>query len=228
MILRCLIVDDEPPAHKVIANYIEKIDHLQLAGNCYSAAEAINMLHSQEIHIMFLDIDMPDITGLEMLRSLQHTPDVILTTAYSQFALESFELGVVDYLLKPIRFERFLKSVNRIINKRLHRPTESPGFIYVKSDGMQVKVDFSKIHYIEAYGNYLKIHLADKVILAAEVMSEIMKKLPEKTFIRIHRSYIININHVEKLSGAMVFLPATELPVSASHRDALLKILGVK
>ncbi len=228
MILRCLIVDDEPPAHKVIENYIEKIDHLEIAGNCYSAAEAINKLHSEQIHIMFLDIDMPDITGLEMLRSLDRTPDVILTTAYSQFALESYELGVVDYLLKPIRFERFLKSVNRIINKHLSQTTENTGFIYVKADGMQVKVDFSKIRYIEAYGNYLKIHMEDKVVLTAEVLSEIMKRLPDKNFIRIHRSYIININHVVKLSGNQVFVSAKELPISTSHREGLLKILGLK
>lgn len=228
MNLQCLIVDDEPPAHKVIENYIQKIDSLVLAGNCYSAADAINKLHSETIDIMFLDIDMPDITGLDLLRSLDKSPDVILTTAYSQFALESYELGVVDYLLKPIRFERFLKSVNRIIDKHQKKQSSNTDFIYVKVDGVQLKINFFDIHYIEAYGNYLKIHLSDKVIVTADVLAEFQKRLPEKMFVRIHRSYLINVNLVDKLAGNTIYLPKASLPVSHNHRDILFKALGMK
>lgn len=228
MILRCLIVDDEPPAHKIIENYIQKMDSLVVAGNCYSASQALSKLHTELIDIVFLDIDMPEITGLEMIRSLNKAPDIILTTAHSHFALESYELGVVDYLLKPIRFERFLKSVNRIIEKRKIHSTENIKTLYVKVEGMLVKIDLSSVQYVEAYGNFLKIHFSDHFILTAEVLSELVKKLPENTFIQIHRSYIINVNFAEKLVGNMIYLPKENLPVGPKYRDNLLRILGVR
>ncbi len=161
MMLRCLIVDDEPPAHKVLENYIGKMDSLQLAGNCYSAAEAINFLNRKSVDILFLDIEMPDLSGLQMLKAIKDPPAVILTTAYSQFALESYELGVVDYLLKPIRFERFVKSVQRIM------PAKASDIFFVKTSGSRIRVVFSEVRHLEAYRNFVKIHVENDFILAS-------------------------------------------------------------
>ncbi|MGK0364371.1 MAG: DNA-binding LytR/AlgR family response regulator, partial [Saprospiraceae bacterium] len=188
MILKCLIVDDEPPAHKVLENYIGKLHSLTLVGNCYNAIEALNFLHENTVDILFLDINMPELSGLDMLKTLSNPPIVILTTAYSEYALESYEVGVTDYLMKPIRFDRFLKSINRVLELKADTSTvtiPSPKktivtqetSFFIKVDGVQRKVRFENILYIESKGNFVRLHLEDTRLMTADTLSNMEKKL---------------------------------------------------
>ncbi|MDR4989362.1 MAG: response regulator transcription factor [Bacteroidales bacterium] len=220
--LRCLIVDDEPPAHKVLENYIGKMDSLQLAGNCYSAAEAINFLQRESVDILFLDIEMPDLSGLQMLKAIKDPPAVILTTAYSQFALESYELGVVDYLLKPIRFERFVKSVQRIL------PVKPGDSFFVKTSGSRLRVVFSEVRYLDAYGNFVRIHLDNGFILAPGTLTEIADRFPSGQLLRIHRSYFVSRHKIDKIAGNEVFIASVRLPVSQRYKELLYRVLGLE
>lgn len=231
MSLKCLTIDDEPLAHTILENYIGQVSSLQLVGKCYNAVEAINFLHQNPVELIFLDIQMPLLTGLEMLKTLQNPPHVILTTAYSEFALESYEFGVSDYLLKPIRFERFLKAVNKILQRETKEtkvientalPTDA--YILVKQDGTMHKIALADILYVEGYGNFVKIHVADKYILVAETMTDIQTCLP--TFLRIHKSYLLNINALDKIEGNRIFLHnKQELPLGNSFKQAVLEKL---
>jgi DNA-binding LytR/AlgR family response regulator len=226
MKLRCLIVDDEPPAHKVLESYINRIDNLILAGNCYTAFEAINFLHKHQVDIIFLDIEMPDLSGVEMLSSLHNAPSVIFTTAYSQFALKGYDLGVCDYLLKPIRFERFLKSVNRLIESKINNSPEQ--FFFVKKDGNLHKINFAEIKFVEAYGNFVKIHIVDDVILTAETLTEIQSRLPETLFLRVHKSYLVNIDKISKIYGNQIYVGVPIIPIGSSYRKDVLLRLNIR
>lgn len=231
MPLKCLTVDDEPLAHTILENYIGQVSSLQLVGKCYNAVETINFLHQNPVELIFLDIQMPLLTGLEMLKTLQNPPHVILTTAYSEFALESYEFGVADYLLKPIRFERFLRAVNKIVQretketKTIENATlPADAYILVKQDGTMHKIALADIQYVEGYGNFVKIHVNDKYILVAETMTDIQTRLP--TFLRIHKSYLLNINALDKIEGNRVFLHTEqELPLGNSFKQAVLEKL---
>ncbi|TAE08761.1 MAG: DNA-binding response regulator [Bacteroidetes bacterium] len=231
MSLKCLTIDDEPLAHTILENYIGQVSSLQLVGKCYNAVEAINFLHQNPVELIFLDIQMPLLTGLEMLKTLQNPPHVILTTAYSEFALESYEFGVSDYLLKPIRFERFLKAVNKILQResKESKTVETPAlptdaYILVKQDGTMHKIALADILYVEGYGNFVKIHVADKYILVAETMTDIQTRLP--AFLRIHKSYLLNINALDKIEGNRIFLHnKQELPLGNSFKQAVLEKL---
>jgi DNA-binding LytR/AlgR family response regulator len=222
---KCLIIDDEPPAHKVLENYIQRLDSLTLTGNCYSAFEAINFLHSNTVDLIFLDIEMPELSGLELLKTLNTNASIILTTAYSQFALDGFELGVIDYLLKPIRFERFLKAVNRLIEKK--SPEKIETYFFVKSDGNQYKINFSDIHYFEAFGNFVKIHIGDKTILTSSTMTELLNRIPSNVFLRVHKSFILNINKIDKIEGNRIFINKQIVPIGNIYRSYTFEVLGI-
>ena len=197
-----MIVDDEPLAHGILENYISRIETLDLVANCKNALEAINFLHTNSADLIFLDINMPELSGIELLKTLEHQPKIIFTTAYSEFALESYEYGVSDYLLKPIKFDRFLKSVNRVIdslsvkrpksNDNIKTQEKSDDFIFIKQDQSVFKVKFSDIRYIEAYGNYVKVYTNEEKIVARQTMTEIHKLLTHENFIRVHKSFIVN------------------------------------
>ncbi|MEY4928257.1 MAG: hypothetical protein RI894_2695 [Bacteroidota bacterium] len=230
--ISCLIVDDEPLAHKVLENYIAQLDTLQLVGNAYRAAEAIGFLQKNTVDILFLDIEMPELTGLEMLKTLQNPPNVLLTTAYSEFALDGYELGVVDYLLKPIRFDRFLKAVQRISvvknlaakNPIAKKAEPQSDYFFAKANGAQHRINFADIRYVEAFGNFVKIHLADKFILTAETMITIQTKLITANFVRIHKSFIVNIDNIDSLDSSLVFIGKNRLPIGASYKANLMKL----
>ncbi len=234
MILKCLIVDDEPPAHKVLENYIGKLNSLSLAGNCYNAIEALNFLHETPVDILFLDINMPELSGLDMLKTLANPPVVILTTAYSEFALEGYEFGVLDYLMKPIRFDRFLKSVNRVLQmksppvasvpvpKETAETAKETSF-FVKADGIQHKVLFSDINYLESKGNFVQIHLEKNRLLTADTLTKMEKKLSAFGFIRVHKSYIVNKEKVTAIEGNQLIIDATKIPIGNSYRQVVLK-----
>lgn len=233
MKLNCLIVDDEPPAHVVLERYIEKIERLTLLGHCYNALDALNFLHQHPIDLLFLDIDMPELSGLELLKALKNPPRVILTTAYAEFALEGYEYGVVDYLLKPIRFERFIKAVDRLIAPGAELPVvpsptnPAPSYLLLNINNARQKIDTADIVYIAAAGNYTQLHfLQQRPLLASETMGDLQKLLPQ--FVRVHKSYLINVDYLSRLEGNRVYLQGgAEIPIGVSYKQSVLSYFKV-
>ena len=235
MKLKCLLVDDEPLAHKVIQNYVNRLHTLEVVGSCYSAVDAINFLYENEVDLMFLDIQMPELSGLEMLKTLPNPPKVILTTAYSEFALESYEFGIIDYLLKPIAFPRFLKAVNRVVEQApgSNAVSENPAslntnsqktneakseYLFLKENQITHKVFLNDILFIQAYGNYLKFFTDQKMIMVAETMKNIAAKLPESQFMRVHKSYIVSLAKIDQIEGNQIRVKNEVVPVGNKYR----------
>lgn len=228
---RCLIVDDEPIAQQILENYISQIESLHIAGICNNAFEALNVLHQEHVDILFLDIKMPSLSGLEMLKTLQNPPKVILTTAFSEFGVESYEYGITDYLLKPIPFERFLRAVNKILmpkNSNLtigqseEKPISEPTFVFFKADKKIHKYYYSDILYIEGSGNYVKVYSKEnKPIMVLEKLTDLQEKLPLKQFLRVHKSFIVNVSHIQKIEGNMLTIKDKVLPISATFKQNL-------
>jgi len=235
MEIKCLIVDDEVLAQNVIEKYIETIPTLKLIGKCDSAVEAISFLHNHPVDLMFLDLNMPELSGLDMLKTLTQAPKVILTTAYSEYALESYEYGVVDYLLKPIKLERFIMAINKVVASFIpdeksseEEVSQKTSSIFIKEDHYTHQIEMSDIYFIEAYGNYLKVHTANKIYVTRDTLQAFEKKLPEKQFIRVHKSYIIAVSHIEHISGNRIFLAGSEIPLGEIYKLNLRKITGLK
>lgn len=226
--INCLIVDDEPIAIEGIISYIEKLDFLNVASSCSSAIEAADILKEKDIDLMFLDINMPHLTGLEFLESLKKAPLTILTTAYSEYALEGFRLNVVDYLLKPIDFQRFFQAATKardIFNTQLlpQKNEESNQTIYIRQGDLFMKIAWNDILYVEGMQNYLKIHLINEVRIIHQTMNSLEELLPSKSFFRTHRSYLVNISHITSISKSRVFVRNKELPLSVQNREKFLK-----
>lgn len=237
MKLRCLIVDDEPIAQQILEKYISQLDALSLVAKCNNAFEAMNTLHKEKIDLMFLDIRMPTLSGLEMLKSLSNAPKVILTTAYAEFAIDGYEFGIVDYLLKPISFERFLKAVNKILMPHYAKLTmphsgeksSEPTFIFFKADKKIYKFYHSEIFFFEGCGNYVKVYNEkEKPILVLDKLSELQGKLPSDFFVRVHKSYIVNVMQIQHLEGNLIKIGQKELPISVSYKEQLMKIVTKK
>lgn len=233
----CLVVDDEPIAQQILETYIAQVEALQLVGKANNAFEALNVLHRERIDILFLDIKMPSLSGLDMLKTLQNPPKVILTTAFSEFGVESYEYGITDYLLKPIPFERFLKAVNKIlIPKNLDFPTEKVQeplpteneFIFFKADKKIHKFYFREILFFEGSGNYVKIHTENAPpLLVLEKLSDLEEKLPPSQFMRVHKSFIMNKLHIKKMEGNQIFVGNQSVPISATYKQAIIAYLGI-
>lgn len=228
--LRCLLIDDEQAAHYVLQHYIEQVDQLTLVGNCYDALEAINFLHRHPVDLLFLDINMPQINGLQLLQTLANPPRVILTTAYTEFALESYEYGVVDYLLKPIEFPRFLKAIDKIVTTETEKPQGTPLIVpeqslMVKVDADWIRIAFSDLEYIQSWGNYVKLFTAQQVYVASMTMTEVERRLPADQFIRVHKSYLVPLARIRRMSGNEVFIGETALPVGLTYRRELIERL---
>ncbi|WP_220700090.1 LytR/AlgR family response regulator transcription factor [Sphingobacterium puteale] len=227
--LKCLIVDDELGAAEGIKFYIEKLDFLEVTQIGFSAIEATRALREHEIDLMFLDINMPELSGIELLESLKKTPLTIMTTAYSEYALDGFRLNVVDYLLKPISFPRFFQAVQKA--HEMYRSqlalrdmmTTRDQDIYIKQGDTFIRFVWTDILYIEAMQNYVKIYLKDKVYLVHQTMHVTANMLPDKAFFRIHKSFLVNLSHIEKISGGRVYVNGTELPLSKYRREELFK-----
>lgn len=230
MKFNCLIVDDEPIAQEILEKYISQIAVLNLVGKCSNAFEALNVLHREKIDVLFLDIKMPSLSGLDMLKTIQNPPNVILTTAFSEFGVESYEYGITDYLLKPVSFERFLKAVNKILipqytplaRTQTVEKAEEPTFIFFKADKKIHKYYFTDILFVEGSGNYVKIHpLNQKPLMVLDKLTELQEKLPKKQFIRVHKSFIINVLHIQKIEGNMIKIEDKVIPISATFRQKL-------
>ncbi len=231
-IMNCIAVDDEPLALDVVEDYIKKIDFLNLVKKCCKASEAIEILQKEKIDLMFLDIQMPGITGVQLVKSIKNIPPVIFTTAYSNYAVEGFELDAVDYLVKPFTFERFLKAAgkayslyklkdNTISTEENH---DTKDFIFVKSEYKNIRLNFNDILYIEGLSDYIKIYLTGgKNILSLQSLKAFNEKLPSDNFLRIHRSYIISLNKINSIQKYRVFIGDKQISVGDSFKENFFK-----
>jgi DNA-binding LytR/AlgR family response regulator len=227
MEIKGLIIDDEPLARNVIQEYAKKIPSLTIVGECEDAICAHQLLQNEQVDLMFLDINMPKLTGIEFLKTLKNPPLVIFTTAYSEYALDGFELNIVDYLKKPFSFERFCKAYFRaeellLLKQSVLKPevTEKQNdFLFVKSDKKTIKVNISEICYIEGLGDYIKLYMTDKKLVTNLSMKKIENLLPVNQFYRIHKSFIISLDKIESIEGNMVKINNTKLPVGNSYRQ---------
>lgn len=238
MSLRCLIIDDEPLAHEVILEYSKDIPFLEICGQCYRATEAFEFLSRTEIDLIFLDIRMPKLTGLDFLRTLKHQPLVIITSAYEEYALESFDLAVCDYLLKPFRFDRFLKAVNRALEShelKSKAGNASSGVsnegeqISIKSDKRHVLVKLADLQYLESLGNYVKVWGDTEFLLTPRTLSSFEEQLPPDTFIRVHKSFILNKKFVHYMEGNMIFLKnGNQVPIGKNYKPIIKQLLDIE
>ncbi len=244
--IRTLIVDDEPLALDVLETYIEQVPELELVARCSNALEANKVLAEEEVDLMFLDIQMPQLTGIDFLKSLVRPPLVVFTTAYPNYAIEGFELDALDYLLKPISMERFLKAVNRAAEMlKLRHADDQPAteptddslqaeddFIFVKADKKLVRVNYDDVLYIEGLKDYVIIRMEKGRVITLQTMKSLEDKLPQNRFQRIHRSYIVNLDKIQAIIGNMVEViekgQVKHLPVGKNYREALLAIINSK
>ncbi len=238
-VIKCLIVEDEPIAQEIIENYIGRLPFLELVAKVSNVFDAYDVMAQHQIDLIFCDIEMPQISGLEFLKSLPQRPQVIMTTAFHQYAHEGFELDITDYLLKPIAFERFLRAIQKVKEKLqakdfvhktppqpIAQPTTTEDHIFVKEDGRLVKVLFDEIQYVEAMKDYVKIYIENRFIVTYLTMKKIEESLPESTFLRIHKSYITNKNHIVGISGNMLGLRSkVQIPIGMLYRETLLSSL---
>ena len=231
MTYKCLIVDDEPLAIKLIENHISKIDAITVVATCNNAIKAFEILNTQEIDVMFLDIKMPNLTGIDFLKSLKTPPKTIFTTAYRDYAIESYDLDVIDYLLKPITFERFFKAVNRFLsidNTSLSKELikEEEDFMIIKSGNKHHKVTLSEVLYIESLKDYVQFHLNEgNRIVSKNKIGDIEQELKEKKFLRVHRSYIINTTKISAFTTNDIEIKKIEIPIGVSYKEKTLSFL---
>lgn len=234
MKLRCLVVDDEPLAAELIGAYVGKVPDLHLSGICTNAVDAFGWLQGEPVDLLFLDIQMPRLTGIELLKTLTRPPLVIMTTAYREFALEGYELDVVDFLLKPIPFDRFLKAVGKALQRKpADYPTvsdepraDAPAYLYLRVDKEMVKVPLTDILWVESMKDYVKIRTAEQTFVTYLRISYLEEKLPPAQFLRIHRSFLVAVNRISAFSTSAVRIGATELPIGRNYRNEVLKRLG--
>jgi DNA-binding LytR/AlgR family response regulator len=227
--IACIIVDDEAIAREVIATHLSKIKNITVIKSCSNAIEAFNCISNNTIDLVFLDINMPEISGIAFAKSINKNIKIIFTTAYRDYAVEGFELQAVDYLLKPIAFERLLKAVNtyfEVYNTNTENKTQiiesSNDFMFVRSDRKMLKIDFNSIIYIESYSDYIKIHLPNETVVTRETISAIEAKLPKQQFMRIHRSFIISIQNISSFTNEHITINKQALPISRSYRKEVL------
>jgi two-component system, LytTR family, response regulator len=236
--MNCIIVDDEPLAQQVLEDYVETIPFLNLAGKCSSAFEAFDVLRKQTIDLIFLDIHMPNVSGIDFLHSLGTKPMFIFTTAYSEYALEGFNLDAVDYLVKPIPFDRFLKAVNKAYElhnlrhgkgeSRIEKPEEkSEQFIMVKSDYQTQKINLNDITYIEGLKDYVKIYLTTgKPVITLNSLRNMAEKLPAGNFVRVHKSYIVSISKIGSISRNRIIIGEKWIPIGDNFKDEFFTLLN--
>jgi DNA-binding LytR/AlgR family response regulator len=234
--IKCLVVDDEPLARDVLRRYIEMVPTLRLCGECGNAIEAMSFLQQQPVDLLFLDIHMPQLKGIDLLKILAHPPKVILTTAHAEYAIEGYDLDIVDYLLKPIQFERFLKAVGRAFQLAKpmepgHDPTvpEEPkkeAYIYLRADRKMVKVLLQDILYIESMKDYIKVFTTTGVIVTKQSITAMEAMLPEHRFIRTHRSFIASVDKIKSFTAEVIEMEKAEIPIGKLYRHQVLRALS--
>lgn len=227
--LNCIIIDDEEGAHRVLEHFISQLKQLKLNGSFYTAVEAMEYMYNNHVDIMFLDINMPGLTGMEMLETMSNKPFVILTTAYKEFALESYKYDVVDYLVKPFDFKIFLSAIDKVINRltiskrTIELPNNDADHIVLKVDNEIVKLDFSTIYYTQSYGNYVKFFTAETMYISQITTQDVESKLDPNLFIRIHKSYLVSLKEISKIAGGELFLKnGTILPIGKFYKKNVI------
>lgn len=220
MSLKCIIIDDEPSSQKVLELFVSKLDFLKLEGVCHSALEAMEFLKTNPVDLLFLDINMPHLSGLSFYKSLQNPPLVIFTTAYSEYALDGFEVNATDYLLKPFSFERFVKAVTRARNILSDNLAQEN--ITIKADKKLYQVKFSDLLFVEALGDYIKINLKNKTLVTYKTLSNIKSSLPENMFLQIHKSYIVNTKFIDYIEGNQVIIQDNKIPIGQKFKADFL------
>lgn len=229
--LRCLVVDDEPLARRILEAYIAEHPLLVLAGSCGNGMDALAALQSTPVDVMFLDINMPRLSGLDLLQALPHPPKTIFTTAYSEHAAQAFDLAATDYLLKPIARERFLRAVARLASPPAAADAAASagagGSVYVRVDQQLVRLALDEIEVVEACENYVRIHTPRKTYLTKRTMMELAASLPAERFVRVHRSFLVNLARIDRIEGNLITVGAREVPVSRTLRAALLERLPI-
>ena len=234
--INCLLVDDEPPALLLMEKYIHAVPLLHLTGKCTNAVDAMSILQQHPVDLIFLDIQMPQILGTDFIRALINPPKVVFTTAFRKFAIEGFELDAVDYLLKPIPFERFLKAVNKVMKLNLPvvqaflpetMPKKEPdqAFLFLRADRKNLKIQLHEILFIESLKDYVKVVTKDRTIVSKQSISTIEENLPEEAFLRIHRSFIVSLSRIESFTAGVIQVGKYELPVSRSYRHEVERVL---
>jgi DNA-binding LytR/AlgR family response regulator len=232
--IRTLIVDDEPLALQVLENYIQQLPEMKLVAKCENAIEANNILNNESIDLICLDIKMPQISGIDFLKSLKNPPMVIFTTAFSNYALESYNLDVIDYLLKPISFDRFMKAINKVSERMSNHSNshEENDYFYVKADKKLIKVKYDDIIYIEGLKDYVILRNEKGRVITLQTMKSLEEKLPSNQFKRVHRSYIININKINSIMGNMIEVYEKGkdklIPIGKNYKEELMKTIEEK
>ncbi len=224
-----IIVDDETAAHDNIEDYAQNLPQLQLKKNCYNAFEAIEYLQQHPVDLLFLDINMPKLSGFDFLRLLPNPPKVIVTTAYKEFALEGYELNIDDYLLKPFGLDRFLAAVNKVsgsLSENQQKPASEEGSIFIKDQKKFYQIKLEDVLYAEAYGNYVKVHSTDKTYLTHQTLASLEQSLPDQQFIKVHKSYVVAIKKIELVEGNMVFVAGVSIPIGKVHKEGVDRLLG--
>lgn len=232
-IIQCIVVDDEPVACEILENHLAKINTVKVVASCKSAMEAFDKINTNKIDLIFLDINMPEISGLSFAKSITKDIKVIFTTAYREYAVDGFDLRAVDYLLKPISFDRLLQSISKYIDENVtitestqrEITQEKTDFIFVRSDRKMIKIKFSEIKFIESLSDYLKIHLSNKTVITRETISNIEGKLPQTEFLRVHRSYIISIANIHSFTNETIEIETNKIPISRSYKNDVLQRL---
>lgn len=236
--ITCLVVDDEPAARNIIERYIQQLPMLKLVGECSNAIQAMNILQDQQVDLLFLDINMPQLSGTDLLRVLKNPPKTILTTAHEEYAMLGYELDVVDYLLKPVQFNRFLKAVQKVAQMQpqmqpgsMHEvqlpstPPQEP-FIYFRADRKMVKVLLKDILYVESMKDYIKVFTTGGNIITKLSISSLEELLPENNFIRTHRSFIVSLQKIRSFTPELIEIDKAEVPIGKLYRNNVLKVLG--
>lgn len=238
--MRVVIIDDEPLAIEIIESYLAQVEGMELIATCTNPLDAINVLNESKVDLIFLDIEMPNLNGLDLVKNIENLPQIIITTAYSQYALEGFELNVTDYLIKPIPFQRFFKAVARAKNKheleiRSRRgiigetQVSQPDFIFIKAEYDRMRVNLNELTYIEGLKDYLKIHLklVGKPLLTLSSFKEILEKLPASKFLRVHRSFVVNIDFVTAIQKTKILIGDIRIPIGEKYKKEVYRRLNL-
>lgn len=236
MSYKCVIVDDEPIAIRVINSHLEKIPSMEVVAKCQHAMEALEVLRNQTIDLIFLDIQMPQITGIDFLKTLNRPPKVIFTTAYRDYAIEAFDLEVIDYLLKPVPFDRFLKAVNKfykqndnsLMKVNTGTSVDADDFIYVKSERKVLKIFLKDVMYIESLKDYVKVHTSNKLVITKQLISQFEEVLPAERFLRTHRSFMVSVDKIEAFTAETIEIAGQELPIGRVYKNAVMNVLNYK
>lgn len=228
--IRCLIVDDEPLAREILGQYVSQSDELQLVGTCKNANEVVELLQKESVDVLFLDIQMPGISGMALMKSLENPPLVVFTTAYAQYAVEGYEVSAVDYLLKPISPDRFKKAVEKVKDMIRYKKSSSNDldYMFIRADYQDIKVMFDDILYVEGLKDYVKVVTKEKRIITLTNIKGMLEKLPQDRFIRVHKSYIVAKDKVQTVKGTILTIDDKEIPIGLTFKDNFMKGMNLK